>query len=454
MKFFLPLLLFLFTVTLSASAQSVYDLSFNYQHNTEQIAYKAFFIDYNDGNCNIRLRFKSPAGNVSILVDIDATEEIAALNPACAGIERIYYKLKVPKFIESNDPGIKFPAYFCLKKDTVSGLYEPMGVTNSSAGCNTDVVKFSKVVVLDQKELTKEFVLTYFKPYDFFYRNLFVTNNSKDLTTSERNVKLYLLFVANVTDELIGAANSKDMYDAIKFFGKVKDFLGIDAFVYDSVTRNDFNKKTVLNKINSFLTPGPKDIVVFYYAGHGFRQPRDGRPGPYIDLRDLVKDKKKKYLENSLSMEDIRDIIRKKGARLNLVLSDCCNDNVTSTNPMAEEPAISGKKGLFHIFWNTQKCRDLFLNATPATILATAASPYQLAVSNAVFGGYFSNFLINTLETNLSLANKNPKLTWDDAFEQVKKQTQTKSGRTWCNEAKTVKCNRQLPFVTSMYGRF
>jgi hypothetical protein len=47
MKFFLPLLLFLFTVTLSASAQSVYDLSFNYQHNTEQISYNAFFIDYN-----------------------------------------------------------------------------------------------------------------------------------------------------------------------------------------------------------------------------------------------------------------------------------------------------------------------------------------------------------------------------------------------------------------------
>jgi hypothetical protein len=279
-----------------------------------------------------------------------------------------------------------------------------------------------------------------------------VTNNTKALTVLEKSAKFYLLFVTNVTDAEIGVANRKNMNDAIGFFRKIKEFLGVSAFICDSVTGRNFNKETVLNKIKTFLTPGPNDIVVFYYSGHGFRQPKDGRPGPYIDMRDLVIDKNKRYLDNALSMEDIAAMIKSKGARLNLVLSDCCNDNVTSTNPMVKDPAIVGKKGGFEMNWSTQNCRDLFLNAMPTTILASAASPYQLAISNAEFGGYFSTFFRNALETHLGYGKSNVK--WENIFEQTRQQTETKAGRTWCNDEKTIKCNRQRPFASILYGRF
>lgn len=445
MKKFLPVMLFLSATCLSATAQSVYELSFTYPSNNNPVACKALFIDYNNGKGQARFKFTAPNSSDSLLVNFDVKEEVSDIPPLCNSDERIYYKLQNPKFIESTDPVISLPAYICFKKDAISGLYEPMGVAASATDCTTDVQKFSKVSVVDKKDLTKEFVLAYFKPYDDFYRNIFVKNNSKDLTTTERDVTLYLLFVANVTDPKIGTANSKDMYDAIKFFGKVKDFLGINGFIYDTITRNNFNIQTVSQKIDA-LKPRPRDIVVFYYAGHGFRQPRDTRTGPCIDLRDIADYKKKSYLDNSLSMETIVTLIKQKGARLNLVISDCCNDTVTKTNPIVKEPAVSGKKGIFDQFWNTQKCRSLFLNATPTTILAGAAKPGQLAISNPVFGGYFSNFFISTLETNLSLASTNPKLTWDDIFNQVKPQTETKAGRTWCDDAGTIKCNRQQPF--------
>jgi Caspase domain len=453
MKNILPLILLLLINGFSATSQSVYDLSFTYPAGDTLIAYKAIFIDYNNGKGQARLLFNAPKDNNAVLVNFDVAEEIAETNTICNNGDRVYYKLQNPQFIESKDPGISFPEYLCFKKDVITGLYEPMGVAASSTDCKTDVVKFSQVTVLQQKDITKALVLTYFKPYDLFYRNIFVTNNAKDLTTDQRNVKLYLLFVANVTDTLIGTANSKDMYDAIKFFGKVKEFLGISAFIYDTITRTNFNKQTVINKINS-LNPGDKDIVVFYYAGHGYRKSKDGRPGPYIDLRDLLVDKQKSYLDNSLSTEDIAELIKKKGARLNLIIGDCCNDTVTKTNPIVKEPATSGKKGGFEQFWSTQKCRDLFLNANPTTILAAAASPYQLAISNPVFGGYFSNHFINTIETNLSLAAINTKPTWDDIFNQVKQQTEYKAAHTWCDDARTIKCNRQRPYVNIVYGRF
>lgn len=450
MKKILALISPLLITVISLQAQTIYEFSFAYPNGENPVGYKALFIDHHDGTGKARLKFASPTPADTILVDLDVKEEMNEIS-GCNNGNWIYYKLQNPRFIENKDPGITLPGYLCFKKETASGLFSPAGIAYT-ADCKTDPIKFSSVSGVDKTGLTKEFILNYFKPYEPFYRSQFVTNNSKALTTAEQNTKLYLLFVANVTDTEIGAADRKNMNEAIVFFKKIKDFLGIGAFIYDTVTGVNFNKETVLTKIKSFLTPGPNDIVVFYYSGHGFRQPTDGRPGPYIDMRDLVIDKRKKYLEQALSMEDIVAMIRSKGARLNLVLSDCCNDNVTSTNPMAKEPPLAGKKGGFGMNWSTQNCRDLFLNAMPTTILATAASPFQLAISNEEFGGYFSTFFRNTLELNLGFTKTNVK--WDAVFEQTKQQTETKSGRTWCNEAKTIKCNRQQPYVSIRYGRF
>lgn len=450
MKKILALIFPLLVTVICLHAQTVYEFSFTYLNNQTAVGYKAFFIDNNDGTGKVRLKFVAAVDTV--LADYDVKEEIAEANASCGNTDRIYYRLQNPKFIESKNTGVDMPGYVCFAKDAVSGLYEPAGVGKGVPDCKTELLKFSSISTINQQNLTKEFVLAYFKTYEPFYRSQFVTNNSKALTVAEQNTKLYLLFVSNVTDPQIGVADRKGMQETISFFKKIKEFLGIGAFVYDTITGTSFNKQTVLNKINGFLTPAPNDIVVFYYAGHGFRMPKDGRPGPYIDLRDVVTDRFKKYQENSLSTEDILVMIRKKGARLNLIFGECCNDTITKTNPMVKEPPMAGKKGGFGINWSTQNCRDLFLNATPTTILAAAASPYQLAISNAEFGGYFSTFFRNTLEINMGYAKTNVK--WEDVFEQTKQQTETKAGRTWCNDEKTIKCNRQRPFANIMYGRF
>ncbi len=449
MKKMTLLLLFLCIYVTALQAQIIYEFSFTLPHTTDTIDCKAFFIDNNDGKGKLRLQFIAPAGKDSILAELDATEENPDMVAACFNNERLYYKLASVNYIDSKDPAIPLPAFLCFKKDNATGLFEPMGVTSSAKDCNAPVTLFSNVSFIKQRDLTKEMLLTYYKPYESFYRNLFVTNNTKALTLAERNIKLYLLFVANVTDEKIGTADRKNMNDAISFFRKIKDCLGIDQFIYDTIAGANYNKETVEQKIKTFLTPGPNDIVVFYYSGHGYRKPKDNRPGPYIDLRV---DYKKSYLINSLSMEDIKEMIVKKGARLNLLLSDCCNAYVTDSNPMVQEQAIPGKKGGFDLDWNVQNCRDLFLSTTPTTILATAAEPYQLAISNPIFGGFFSTFFRNAVETHLSYAKNN--VTWTQIFEQAKAQTERKTNRTWCNDAKTIKCGRQRPYVNIQYGRF
>jgi Caspase domain len=427
-------------------SQTVYELSFSLPHAAGDIPSRAFFVDHKDGKGKMRIRFIDPVSKDSILAELEAAEDLADAN---CNEDRLWYKLSRLSYIDSRDPAIPLPAYLSFRKDATNGLFEPWGLTNDAKDCNAASTRFTGISMIEPKDLTKEFVLTWFKPYDLFYRNLFVTNNTRALTMAERNIKLYLLFVANVTDAKIGIADRKNMNEAIAFFRKIKDHLGIDQFLYDTVAGANYSKATVEQKLKTFLTPGPNDIVVFYYSGHGYRQPKDGRPGPYIDLRI---DYKKSYLVNSLSMEDIRDIIVKKGARLNLVLSDCCNAYVTDTNPMVQEQPISGKKGGFDLEWSVQNSRDLFLSTTPTTILATAAEPYQLAISNPIFGGFFSTFFRNAVDSHLSYSKS--KVTWTDVFEQAKAQTERKTNRTWCNDAKTIKCGKQRPFVHIQYGRF
>lgn len=441
-------LFLLLSAALVLDAQTMYEFSFEYP-DTKPADFKMLFVDNNDGTGKARLKFMEPGTTDIILADFDVKEEIVENNNTCSN--RLFYKLYNPKYVESKNPVTALPQYLCFATEPATNLFEPVGVIYAPAGCMAEPVKFSRVSNISQQGLTKEFVLNYYKVYEPFYRSQFVTNNTKALTVMEQNTKMFLLFVSNVTDPLIGTADRKGMNEAISLFGKIKDFLGISTFVYDSITGADFKKEVVLKKINNFFTPGPNDIVIFYYAGHGFRMPKDNRPGPYIDLRDVVLDRTKRYQDNSLSTEDILVNIRKKGARLNLIISECCNDTITKTNPMVKEPAIAGKKG-FNMNWSTQNCRDLFLNAKPTTILAAAASPYQLAISNPDFGGYFSTFFRNNLELYMGYTKTNVK--WENIFAQTSQQAETKSGRTWCNDEKTVKCNRQKPFATILYGRF
>lgn len=442
-----PVIFFLLSLNVAAlHAQSVYELAFTFPAAGNAVAYKACFVDAADGKAKLRLKFTEPAGSDSLLAELDAVEELPDIKTGCINNDRIYYKLENPKYIQSKDPGIIFPQYLCFQKDAATGFFEPYGITNTSTDCKAEPVKFSNIIYIEQRNLTKAFVLTYFKTSDLFYHNLFVNNNSKALTIFERNTKIYLLIVANVDDKEIGLANRKNMKDAIAFFGKIKDFLGISQFIYDTITSERINKQNVENALKTFYAPaGPNDILVFYFNGHGFRKPKDGREGPYIDLKDKNNGK---IMEASLSMEDIFVTIQQKKARLNLVLSDCCNDKITSINPLAEPPAT---KKSFGVNWSTENCRSLFLNSTPTSILATAASPGEFAASNPAFGGFFSYYFRSALETHFSYAKT--AVNWEQVFKQTATQTNYKADHTWCKVSKAI-CD-QMPYYRILPpGRF
>jgi hypothetical protein len=458
--------LFLLLINLAAFNQSVYDVRFKTDAVAESGTYNALFVRYDDGTGLIRLKYTPGSGKDSMLVEMNVQEQYEDIGADNLPDNMLFYKLLNPEFIYGSGNSNFKPFLICFKLDSISGMYEPLGIISAAAfndtnkktfeivdegGLNTGIQKNVKMIIpfisvdfIDNKDLTKNLVLQYFTAKDDFYKNLFGPG-TRGLTTEERNTRMILLAVANIKDSLIGNACLMDMNRMVESFREIAFFLGI-KFEYITVSGNSYNKKMVEDAIKS-ITPNSNDIVVFYYSGHGFRKANDKRPFPYIDLRPVPD---KTYMVNSLNMEDIFTSIKKKGARFNLVLSDCCNTEVTATN--AVSPPIPQKRGP-GITWSTENCRALFLNPRPMSVLATAADAGQRATSNNKFGGFFSYFFKESVENNFSYFKAN--VNWTQLLTDVKKQTAFKADHTYCDRP-FIPANIcvQYPNYKIQYGRF
>lgn len=115
-----------------------------------------------------------------------------------------------------------------------------------------------------------------------------------------------------------------------------------------------------MDKAVSSVRPGPNDIVVFYYSGHGFNEVDEGYQFPYLDLRD-------KGFQHyggpfTLNIESIYQKLKAKGGRLNLVLSDCCNRDPTSGALVSSEGASTRTSS---IGWSKENCQALSCRKDP-----------------------------------------------------------------------------------------
>jgi len=420
-KIFLILISF-FSFAITGHSQAIYQFKYNLQNENQIIPHTAFFVRNDDGTGIIRVKYTSPVSSSPVLLEMAVQEEYADMKEGSTTDDKLLYRLTNPAFITGNDKNFQ-PPFLWFKRNAASNEYEPWGVTAAATDPNQNINPFTAVTFLENNALKKDLVLEYFTTQDLFYKNLFETR-TRDLSQAERNTKLILLVVANIKDTAIGPSCKKDMERTVETFTKLADFMKI-KLDYKTISGNDYNKENVEKELKN-LSPSPNDIVVFYYSGHGFRKPKDNRRFPYIDLRPKPD---RTYMVNSLNMEDIYDAIKKKGARLNLVLSDCCNTEVEASNAIGTP--VARKKGLL-MTYNLENCRALFLNPKPVSILATAADAGQKASSNNEFGGFFSFFFKSSMENQLSFFKKN--VSWESLLQDAKKQTIIKAEHTYCEK--------------------
>ena len=233
-----------------------------------------------------------------------------------------------------------------------------------------------------------------------------------------------MIIVSNTNDPHIGKSCAFDIQRVLLTFDSIRKFIGI-SMMTTVISGKTYNKANV-EKLIKDLKPDPDDIVVFYYTGHGFRKTDDERPFPYIDLRP--KDDKT-YLVNSLNILDVFNSIKNKpkSARLNLVISDCCNTVPGKSKINAK--AIGGFRDIRD--WSLDNCRQLFLNPAPMSVLVTASDVGQFSACDSTTGSLFTIFFKAALENNITNFKKN--VSWDKVTAEAKTATSIKARHTYCD---------------------
>jgi hypothetical protein len=236
------------------------------------------------------------------------------------------------------------------------------------------------------------------------------------------NGKIHLLMVANTYVSDIGTSCKVDEERVLNEFDIFARELDM-PLVKHVINGSSFSKSSLEAELAS-LNPSANDIVVFVYSGHGFRWSDQTNKYPSISLK--YSSYERASLSNSYLLADIYNKIIAKGARLNIIVGDCCNSPI-GVSSRGGDFALSSRSGNNG---NSDKLKKLFLNKKGNLILA-AASPDETSCGNSRDGGYLISSFFQAIGKETSYLN-NDDPDWgriiQNAINSAKFSTQNLSG--------------------------
>lgn len=420
---------------MSLRAQTIYRISF--RSSAQSAEQDALFVMYDNGTGFARLNTPGAPRSEIRLMETFAPD--ANGNP---DDKMLQYQPSDAVYLPDSTPA---PVYtFWFGKDAETGYFKPFAVTSLAHPERPDASNIIRDSLLDPNALTPALVKNYFTVKEDFYLSRFGPRTRGGLSPEEQKTKMFVIIVASTYDESIGTAVAHDAQNALHMFDTVATALGIrNNLIIDTIFGDRYNRESVQKSIQK-LKPAKQDIVVFYYTGHGFMDTtRPEKIFPFMDLRDPRIRPRADAIGTTMNIETVYESIKAKGARVNLVISDCCNDKPDVPPVMMPPPPRPGRpRGDTTL--SIENLKALFLPKQPVSMLMTAASHYEQARANTASGSYFTNNLLLTLRTRFY--PQPAKVDWNNIMDAAKKLTIFQVGAKDCIEhGKTSKC-RQTPF--------
>ncbi len=206
------------------------------------------------------------------------------------------------------------------------------------------------------------------------------------------NATMHLIVVANTNVSDIGSACAKDLVNLNSEFGGIAKVLGM-KYDFNGIKGTNYSKENLSKLIRDFK-PNSDDVVIFVYTGHGFRFNDQQDYYPNMDLCPTSYDDP---MKNYVAVSDVYKELVGKGARLNLVFSDCCNNEIGETTPIISTNTLFSRS---NNNFDVKKLERLFVDAS-GSLIATAASPGELSWCG-VNGGFFTLSLLESLRAQIS----------------------------------------------------
>jgi len=422
--FFLPAFLFLLQLfSFSVRSQSLYEIKFT---DKQKIEYKCLLVYFNETNAYIRIAYNYK--NVYNVVNVTYK--------AKNGVNKQGDKYSMltgynPVFITTNDSNRSYnPDYFIWFYNNTTQAWDTPYTTDDSLLSPTNYILVDSYTRLDAKKITDSYLRNFFGNYETEYFSLKkmcgLTPTETTPITENKYYRLHLVIIANTLDPTIGTGCAADETNLKNEFRQIADALGF-SFQQYIVDGDTFSKEKVSNTLNT-LIPGPNDIVVFIYRGHGFRWKGQASDWPRMDLRkssyDSITEK------TSMNLVDVYNSLKNKGARLNIILGDCCNSEL-DVSPVTTTNYLN-----FQVDNNSDinKLKALFLKSN-GIILSSAAQKGEVSWVTAQGGLYSISFLQALREEVSYLSSEN--CNWDNILSKTITLARSKSTPTFCSNCTT-----------------
>lgn len=415
--------LFIFYCT---GAQTLYNLKYTFKDdNGGTEYYNAFMVRNDDGTGFIRVNFTDAGTGQKYLVNMDMEESYEINDKTGAEDSSILYFFGEDPVVIAGDTSEGYdPEIYVFKQHENSEYYDPEEVISVADDSTLTSGEFTDVNLIEATELTEDYVLQFFSKDDDFYKNLFETT-TRSLTKEEKQATLHLLIVANTNDPDIGSTCTLDKDRTLKTYTDLAEFMNIKLDA-KTIFGDNYSKKNVESAVASIKVSSPKDIIVFYYSGHGFSK-SDNYQYPYIELRSKSFEN---LHDNSVNIENVFTLIKAKGAKVALVVSDCCNTLPETKAAVSGDVALTRSSSLG---WSMNNATQLFLPPAPVAILITAAAKGELSAGNNNYGGFFTYNFRSSLFNYLSPIQTTGNVSWTKLIEEAQQQTIKKAHNTLCN---------------------
>jgi hypothetical protein len=293
--------------------------------------------------------------------------------------------------------------------------------------------------------MATEFILVGPQDMEWYLEQFFSPNDPelmllKQVANKPQPYTLHLIIAANTLDKDIGVSCQRDIASLQEEFDAISGQLGCEIKLY-LLQDQALTKNNLLNMLNWQFSPAANDVAMFLYSGHGFRwnnQPLN-EWWPMLDLRQdlllLPAD------STSISLEEIRQAIERKSPRLSIVLADCCN-NLIGKNELGSFDFFGAPNRNQYAHWSLER---LFFRSS-GSLMACSASPGEFAYCNPRNGGFFTQSLLEAIQSELlspSQFNPNP---WESILASASQKTLHKTSSTACSNCKqqTAKFNSSV----------